>query len=328
MKILIVDDNKNERIMLSKLFVSNKYEVSSAENGSVALEKVKESKPDVIISDVMMPVMDGFTFLRELKKDQDTKDIPLVFYTATYVGDKDKELAEAMGALKIITKPVEPKELLHEIQILGQELSTGVLKPTRPLIESEEEYLKKYTQRLFHKLQDKILELEQEIIMRKQTESALIESENRYRTIFENAGNPTVIIEEDMTISMVNKEFEKQSGYSRNEVEGKRSWTEFMTKEDWEKIPEHYECEFIARNGMKKDYIVNITMIPGTKKSVASLLDITERKKAEELRIQKERAEFINKAKAEFLSTMSHELKTPLNAIIGFSEIMQQGIAG
>lgn len=447
MKVLIVDDNKNDRRILSKLLFSNKYEVSDAENGSAALKMIEQSKPDLIISDIMMPVMDGFTFLREIMKNPKTKDIPFVFYTASYTRDKDKELAKALGALLFITKPVEPRDLLNEIETALHDISTGMEKSVPPLIESDENYFKEYTSRLFNKLEDKIIELEQEIKMRKhsedelgkaaqqwyttfnalkdavcildingsvlrgnkamteltgknynkligkfchevvhgttepidncpfvrmkkthqreslvlpagnrcyqivvdpiedesrelkgavhvmtditerkQAENLLLESENRYRTIFENAGIPTVIIDEDLTISMVNREFVKQSGFSREEVEGKKAWKEFVTKESPENG--HYECGFIDRNGMIRDHIINITKIPGTQKSVASLLDITERKKADEIRIQKERAEYISKTKSEFLETMSHELRTPLNAIIGFSEILQQGIAG
>ncbi len=128
----------------------------------------------------------------------------------------------------------------------------------------------------------------------KRTEDALRESEEEYRTIFETTGNATVIIEEDTTLSLVNKEFEKLSGYSKEEIEGKKSWTEFASKEDLERLkeyhrlrriepkaaPKRYEFRFVNRQGNLKDILITIDMIPGTKKSVASLLDISERKRA------------------------------------------------
>ena len=114
MKVLVVDDNQNDRKMLSKLLVSNGYEPVEACNGIEALEIVKSSKPDLIISDIMMPEMDGFTLLRELGKDETARDIPFIFYTAHYISAKDKELATALAASRFLIKPVEPKEILSE----------------------------------------------------------------------------------------------------------------------------------------------------------------------------------------------------------------------
>jgi diguanylate cyclase (GGDEF)-like protein/PAS domain S-box-containing protein len=135
-----------------------------------------------------------------------------------------------------------------------------------------------------------------DITERKRMEEALRESEDKYRTIFETTGTATIIIEQDSTVSIANTEFEKLFGYSKEEIEGKRKWTEFVFKDDLEKVrqyyhllkidpsraPRNYECKFMDRKGTIKDIFVTVSMIPVTEKSVASLLDITERKKAEE----------------------------------------------
>lgn len=127
-------------------------------------------------------------------------------------------------------------------------------------------------------------------------EKALQESENMYRAIFENTGTAMVIGEENTVISLANSEFGKLIGYSREEIEGKRSWTEFVAKEDLKRmLEEHklrrldpdaakrrYEFRAIDKCGIVKDILLYVDTIPGTKKSVASLLDITERKRAEE----------------------------------------------
>lgn len=134
-----------------------------------------------------------------------------------------------------------------------------------------------------------------DITQRKKAENEIKKSENYYRAIFDHTGAATVIIEEDTIISLVNAEFERLSGYSREEIEGRRSWTEFVVKEDLEKMKEYhnirrinngkaptvYEFRFIDKSGDVKNIRLDIGMIPGTKKSVASLLDITESKKSE-----------------------------------------------
>ncbi len=131
---------------------------------------------------------------------------------------------------------------------------------------------------------------------RKRMDKKLQESEDKYRSIFENTGTATVIIEEDMTISLTNTEFLKLCGYTKKEVEGKMSWSDFVVKEDleWMKkyhksrrivtglAPKNYEFRFVDKVGFNKNIFLTIDLIPGTKKSVASLLDITQRKQMEE----------------------------------------------
>ena len=96
MKVLIVDDNSENRNILRHIIERQNNEVIEAEDGLDGLdglEKAAVHKPDLIISDVLMPKMGGFQFLRSIKKDACLKSIPFVFYSAIYRGDKDKELA-------------------------------------------------------------------------------------------------------------------------------------------------------------------------------------------------------------------------------------------
>jgi PAS domain S-box-containing protein len=123
----------------------------------------------------------------------------------------------------------------------------------------------------------------------------LQESEAKYRTIFETTGTAMMIIEEDNTVSLVNAEFEKQSGFSKEGIEGRKRWTEFIYKDDLELMrryrllrmmspesaPRNFELRFVDSEGHIRDVFATVSSIPGTKKSVASLLDVTEPKRAE-----------------------------------------------
>lgn len=151
-----------------------------------------------------------------------------------------------------------------------------------------------------------------DITDRKLAEEALRESEEKYRAIFEAAVAGTVIIEQDATISLANPVMEKITGYTREEVEGKKSWTEFVFGEDIERLrdlrsaadassPVSYEFKTADRNTNIKDIFMTIARIPGTSKSVASFMDITERKRAEE-RVRREAA------RVELLAEVSQEL--------------------
>src|SRR5262245_42100037 len=106
-KILIVDDQERDLYLLKTLLGAHGYQVVEAVNGAEALRFATANPPDVIISDILMPVMDGFSLCREWKKDEELRDIPFVFYTATYTDPKDEEFALSLGAARFIVKPVE-----------------------------------------------------------------------------------------------------------------------------------------------------------------------------------------------------------------------------
>jgi len=133
-------------------------------------------------------------------------------------------------------------------------------------------------------------------------EEKLRASEQLYRTIFESTGTAAIIIEEDTTIALANNEWINLSGYSHEELEGKMSWTQFIVEEDLDRMkdyhqkrrvnadaaPGRYEFRFVRKNGEIRDIINSVAMIPGTKKSIASMMDITDRRQAEKALIESE----------------------------------------
>lgn len=115
--ILAVDDNPADLSRLEKLLAKAGYQVTTAVNGQVALEAVKQSKPDCVVMDVNMPVMDGFAATRALRNDPGTKDLPVVLVTAKDQ-KADKAWGQMLGAKGYITKPYTDADVLNVLRNL------------------------------------------------------------------------------------------------------------------------------------------------------------------------------------------------------------------
>lgn len=135
------------------------------------------------------------------------------------------------------------------------------------------------------------------------SEQAMHESERNYRSIFENTGTATIIVEHDTTISLANRKFVLLSGYHKDELEGYMTWKDFVAFDselqvmqrhhdqrriDPQKVPQEYEFHFRDRHGNVKNIALTIDIIPGTGKSVASLMDITELKQVQKALSERE----------------------------------------
>lgn len=153
MKILVVDDNAGDRKLLRYGLEHYGCEVIEAVDGLDGLEKARAYRPDLIISDAIMPKMDGFQFLRTAKQDKNLESIPFIFYTALYIGEKEKELSLSIGAEAYIIKPKKPEELWEIIKGIRESPKAKMEKPVpSKLLKEDEEYLKQYSQVVAAKL--------------------------------------------------------------------------------------------------------------------------------------------------------------------------------
>ncbi len=120
--ILVVDDRASNRQFLRTLLGYAGHRVIEATDGAEALECVRKERPDLIISDLVMPTMDGFEFLRQLRADPEVAATPVVFRTSTYDDERVRALAVAGGAVNVLKSPTEPAELLRTVaDILGED---------------------------------------------------------------------------------------------------------------------------------------------------------------------------------------------------------------
>jgi signal transduction histidine kinase len=191
-KFLIVDDDEQNRYMLQVLLQGHGYGVELANNGAEALEKARRDPPNMVISDILMPEMDGFTLCRQWKKDDVLKTIPFIFYTATYTDPKDEQFALSLGADRFIAKPVEPDVFIDLILQVLKVYQEGQFISLHEPVEEEETYLRKYNKALIRKLEDKVKALEEsnqalehEITERKGAEEALQKAHDELEKLVE-----------------------------------------------------------------------------------------------------------------------------------------------
>jgi two-component system cell cycle sensor histidine kinase/response regulator CckA len=192
-RVLVVDDKEENSYYLTALLRGRGCTVEVARHGAEALVLARRAPPELVISDLLMPVMDGYTLLRHWKADARLKAVPFIVYTATYTEPEDEQLALDLGADAFILKPAEPDVFLARLHAVQANVAAGVpTAPKRP-DGDEQGLLRDYSHTLIRKLEEKTLELEntnssleRDIAARKLVEVALRESEERFRQLAEN----------------------------------------------------------------------------------------------------------------------------------------------
>jgi PAS domain S-box-containing protein len=328
MKILIVEDKAESLYMLETLLKGSGYEVVSAKNGLEALEQLKKDTIEMIISDILMPKMDGFQLCRACKRDDTVRNIPFVFYTATYTDKKDEEFALSLGAEKFIIKPVDPDMFLKILEGVIEEHRKGVLVAPKKPIEKEEVYLAEYNKRLIHKLEKKMLDLEN-------ANKELKESEQKYRELIENANDAVIVIEPTGYLGFVNPKFCETTGYKMEEAK-KFHFSKLVHPEDLAMVtenfrkrlagvdvPRNYEFRALIKSGETIYVDYNASLIEREGKTVgiqAIMRDITERKRTEE------QIKTSLKEKGVMLKEIHHRVKNNLQVISSLLSLQSRHI--
>ena len=341
MNILVVDDNQANIYLLESMLKGNGHHVQTAVNGEEAFEKIEAGGCDLIISDILMPVMDGFQLCRKVKTDAAYRHIPFIIYTATYTGPQDEAFALEIGADRFIQKPCEPDILITVIEEL---LSSATRREpaVEPSPKEEEEILKLYNERLIRKLEQKMLEAENEIKKRKEIERSLKESEETLRRITTSAQDAIIMMDDQGKVSFWNGAAERIFGYSKQEAMGhnlhlmlspsqykdayRRQMSHFMQTGNGPAVDRI--TELIGRKKDGTQFPIELSLssvkIHGNWNAIGLIRDITTRKQVETE--QKELAKTLQQSqKMQAIGTLAggiaHDFNNILSAIIGYTEL-------
>ncbi len=325
MNILVVDDIKDNLYLMESLLNGSGYNVTTSINGKEALEMLAKEKFEMIIADILMPIMDGFKLCRTVKENKDWVDIPFIFYTATYTEKKDEEFALKLGASKFIIKPQEPQTLLNIIKETFIERSDSKSKLISDPLESNSDVYKLYSERLVNKIEKKMLDLEKEKKERKIIEEEIETLAHAIKCISDSV----IMTDEKNKILFVNQAFVNNYGYSKEESLGqiidllyspnnnkdissilsealKGSWQGeiLQRKKNGLEFPAYLSSSVMKRNGEQTSLIWIFS-------------DITRQKQLEEQVLQAQKMEAIGT----LAGGIAHDFNNMLGVIMGYTDL-------
>jgi len=292
--VLIVEDHEENRDLLKMLLVVNGYRVTAAGDGLEALAAARRDRPDAVVSDVLMPKMDGFALCRAWMQDTALRRIPFIFYSATYVRVEDERFALALGAVRYLIKPLEAEVFLAELRgVLQQWAGRAAPPPAAPLDDATTHAL--HESALARKVEDKMAQLEA-------ANRKLRESEDKYRRIYDSLQDVYVetslggiILEMNPQVATLSKGQYKREDLIGTSVDALYADSQYRNailqaiKQGGRAID--VESMFRNRDGSLVPCSVSATIVRGADgelRIVATLRDISERKRVERALVEAE----------------------------------------
>jgi PAS domain S-box-containing protein len=354
MTVLVVDDDEASRYLLASLLRGHGHEVVEARDGREALEAARSRPVDLVVTDILMPVMDGYTLAREWKADEKLALVPLIFYTASYTEPADRRFADSLGADGFYVKPQEPDALIRIVDeaLARREQRLGEARTAQKREESE--VLREYSERLVSKLEQKVVEasranedlrqaievlsdevdvkktlieqLTSDIANREQAEADLRAANETLQTVVAASPLPIVALDLDLVVTVWNPAAERLLGWSAEDAIGRRypplsdeEVTAFMDEYgplmSGEVDAVESEVRRRRRDGTEVDLHVNAGAFHDVTGAVTGVLSIFE-----DVTLKRH----VEMVKSDFVSMVSHELRTPLTSIIGYSDLLEQ----
>jgi len=319
--ILHVDDAQENIELLTEFFSDYGYLIISANNGIEALELLGKEDVHLIISDAMMPKMDGFQFCREIKNSSKYAHVPFFIYTGDYLDQEDRELAKSIGVDKYIHKGDgfnDLTEAVIEVASRWYGYTQRSLSNDKDVID-DNAFLEKHHRVIIKKLEEKMRDLEQyaETLNKKNLE--LQESEARYRSLFENANIGIIILDrETKRILDVNKQAVKLFKYEKEELlalgslpieEDRQMTAQLLYTEQF------FSGDASIKNKDGQSIEVKINSVPiahaNDPRIIVYIRDISEQAKIQQKLLQIENMTLMGKLAA----GIAHEIRNPLAAV-------------
>ena len=288
MKILIVDDSASNRKWLREMLEAEGQQILEATDGKEALSVLKQERLDAILSDILMPRMDGHCLCSEIRSQRIYDALPFLFHSRIPISPSDRKLSLELGADGFVDKDFCANTILGEIQ----RVSSPDYKRTQPITKAAPQAMKEYNAILIKTLEDRNIELE---TIREHLQQAN-ESLKRVSTAVEQAADNVVITDRDGNIEYVNPAFEKVTGYAKEEVIGKTprflksgTYDQEFYKQLWKTIlsGKTFRFQFINRQKNGKYYYSQETIAPIKDESgnithfVSTGTDVSQSKQAE-----------------------------------------------
>lgn len=328
MKILIVDDDLSNLTLMGAVLENNGYEVVQATNGEKALNILRSEHIDLIISDILMPVMDGYHLCQECKTDQDLKNIPFIFCSGTYTDKKDENLSIKFGAEAFITKPFHNEQLLTTISRVLKNRDKGKINIPQSPYDDDTDVYKLYSERLINKLEEKMLDLdkekmalEMEVAERRKVEQRLRKSRNFAESLFNAAPGIVLILDTEGRIVRFNPYMEMVSGHLLKDVQNQYWVDVFAPTDDTNKFANFFSSNssnhaptgnissIITKSGEKKEIMWFDSTLKDENGQTIGLLavgqDITRQIKIQKKNLQRK----INEAIADFSEDIAGKLE-------------------